>query len=701
MKRKIFIFTFFPLFLLYFMTASSTVYWQDSGLYLTGVKTLGIIYPPGNPLYLLFAFIWTRLFSFLPLGVNFTKLTISFSGFWGALSSFMVGITVFEILDWFTKTEHEGNKKAVTPKAQTIILISIISGLLSGTSYSLWSQSINAEVYSMISFFIAFIFYLLIRIYIILIGQKPSNGSEIRKLVLLIIIFFGLSFSVHPLVMLVAPVLVIFGFIYKDKLHEFMGTKYILIYLIVAVMSVIVPLLYLPIRAYFQPDFVWSKIDNVRDLINYLLSKEYFSGERSLVLTNFQRLATFPKLLFSELNIHGIAIFSLGIFELLKRNSRKAVLRFVIFTSLIFYTVLLIYNQGTEYNYWLIPIYDLFYVLIGIGFWTVFVRIINYWDLILKRSKSKFINIIEADGFIWILGIVMVFISIGINFKYNNRRNYVLPREFGVNILKNLPQNSMLFTIGDQDSSITTYLQLVEDYRKDILLVWPNSFPDEWKLSRLKKNHPDLYIPEFSVDLLSDSEEYGLFLKSFFDNNIKNHEIFLIQKSIVDLPDDYKIVPAGAIWKVVKNDEPIFLGFWDYQFSDNDRYQFPQKKESSKRVRNDMGLAIGEERVFYSDESKNFELQAYKNLADICFENFKNGKTLLVKNNNGMLETYLTGQLLFCARDNYEKMVTLDPGFFREDIWIKRQEIYLALGDNEKARQLEVDIALKGNKLNN
>ena len=318
MKKRIFLFTFFPLIILYFITGSSTVYWQDSGLYLSGVKTLGIIYPPGNPLYLMLVFIWTKLLYVIPLGVSFTKIVISFSGFWGALSSFMVAITVFEILVWFAKTELKVNRKAVIPKVQTAAVISTIVGILSGVSYSLWSQAINAEVYSMISFFVACIFYLLIKIIIILSNASALKGKEINRLILLIIILFGLSISVHPLVILTTPVLVIFGLMYKERLQKYLSTKNILIYIIVAIFSVLIPILYLPIRAHFNPDFMWSRIGNLKDLINYLLSKQYFTGEESLVLLNFQRISSYPILLVSELNLLGITVFLLGVFELTK-----------------------------------------------------------------------------------------------------------------------------------------------------------------------------------------------------------------------------------------------------------------------------------------------------------------------------------------------------------------------------------------------
>src|SRR5438132_982970 len=46
-------------------TVGSSVTWQDSGFFLTGVKELGVLYPPGFVLYLVACKVWTLLLGFL------------------------------------------------------------------------------------------------------------------------------------------------------------------------------------------------------------------------------------------------------------------------------------------------------------------------------------------------------------------------------------------------------------------------------------------------------------------------------------------------------------------------------------------------------------------------------------------------------------------------------------------------------------
>ena len=55
---------------IYYLTLAPTMFWIDAAIYLTTIKEFGIAYPPGFPLYIILAKIW----SFFPLpGFNFTQ----------------------------------------------------------------------------------------------------------------------------------------------------------------------------------------------------------------------------------------------------------------------------------------------------------------------------------------------------------------------------------------------------------------------------------------------------------------------------------------------------------------------------------------------------------------------------------------------------------------------------------------------------
>src|SRR3989304_5555668 len=108
MRSRFLIFTtiFIPTYILYLKTMPSTVFWQDSGIYLAGLFHFGIIYPPGFPLYMLLGVFWLKILSFLPTVVlarggftlSFAQQVHAFSGLWGAGAATLVGLAVYEII---------------------------------------------------------------------------------------------------------------------------------------------------------------------------------------------------------------------------------------------------------------------------------------------------------------------------------------------------------------------------------------------------------------------------------------------------------------------------------------------------------------------------------------------------------------------------------------------------------------------------
>src|SRR6185503_15152419 len=69
-------------------------YWQDSGVYLTAVKELGVLYPPGFGLYLVLCKFWTLALFF----VDFTLAVHLFSSLCTALAAATVSVAVRDLL---------------------------------------------------------------------------------------------------------------------------------------------------------------------------------------------------------------------------------------------------------------------------------------------------------------------------------------------------------------------------------------------------------------------------------------------------------------------------------------------------------------------------------------------------------------------------------------------------------------------------
>ena len=675
-KLKLLLTVFVPIFALYAYTASSTVYWQDSGIYLSGIRTLGIIYPPGYPLYLLLAWIWTKAFLVLMPWVTFAKAVHVLSGLFGAATSFIIALSILELLGWTSEIVARRNKKLKIPTIRINFLIAVSLGISSGLSYSLWSQSINAEVYSLAGLFSISIFYFVLKV--IRNVQGKAHINRIYMLVFLLFIFWGLSFSNHPMaVLFTAPIFYLLFHLRLLPLQTYfkpgVWLRMILIFILFAVLFYV----YLPIRSAAVPLFEWSKIDSLKSMIDHIIGKQYFIGESSLKFVDSEKIISFPRLFFEEHFITGSILFITGMYYLWKEGKyTRIIAKFAIVLGLIFYLVLNFYEQGTEYNYWLIPFYTFSSVVAGAGLWY----------LMLKIEKKTYLYIIAAS---------LLVPQLFINLKYNNRNNYVLAQEFGKNILSPLSEGSIIFTLGDQDSAISSYLQVVEDYRTDITVIWSGNFNETWRIKKLENQYPDVGMPAVGDQKTLTIKQYKEFIKDFLDTNVQKRDVFLIQKGVIELPEGYSLVPAGTLWKVVKGEGEVDLSFWNYQFSDPDRYNHPERTEGSRKIKNNLGYTIGVERVKYSNEAKNFELQAFKNLAELCFMRYEDNKMLKVVNEVGVAETWFGGQLLFCARDYYEKMFEIDPDFYREDIWEARAQVYRLLGQEEKYKEIHNEVLIR------
>lgn len=667
---------FVPIFALYAYTAPSTVYWQDSGIYLFGVRTLGIIYPPGYPLYLILALVWTKVFSVLMPFVPFTKAVHILSGFFGAATSLIIALSVLETLGWTSKIVAKRNKKLNLPSNRVNFLIAVSLGISSGLSYSLWSQSINSEVYSLAGLFSAAIFYFVFKV--IRNVQGKAHVNRIYMLVLLLFVFWGLSFSNHPMVVLfTVPIFYLLFNLRLLPLQQYFQPGVWLRIILTFLFLATVFYLYLPIRSAAVPLFEWSKINSFTSLINHIIGKQYFIGESSLKFIDMEKIISFPRLFFEEYFVAGGVLVFAGLYYLWKEGRyTRIIAQFTIILGLAFYLILNFYGQGTEYNYWLIPFYVMSYVIAGVGLWYVMLKI-------------------EKKSYLYAIIIALLLPQLFINLKYNNRRDYVLAQEFGKNILFPLPEGAILFTLGDQDSAITSHLQVVENFRPDIAVIWSGSFNETWRIRKLENQYPEIGVPEVGDQKTLTMKQYKEFIKEFLDTNIGERDIFLIQKTVIEIPEGYSLLPAGTLWKVVKGEGGIDLSFWDYSFSDVDRYNHPERTEGSRKIRNNLGYTIGVERVKYSEEAKNFELQALKNLAELCSNRYKDNKMLKVVNEVGVAESWFGGQLLFCARDNYEKMFEVDPDFYREDIWEARAQIYRLLGNEEKYKEIHNEVLIR------
>jgi len=163
-------------FAVYLSTLSPTVGEADSFEFQVVSYTLGIAHPTGYPLYILLG----KLFTLLPIG-NVAYRVNLISPLFASLA------VIFLYLCLVHLTQHR--------------TISLLTALTFAFSRTFWSQAVIAEVYTLNAFFVALVFYLLLK----RIGE--SANQRINKIAFV----YGLSLTNHLTMALLAPAMAIYA----------------------------------------------------------------------------------------------------------------------------------------------------------------------------------------------------------------------------------------------------------------------------------------------------------------------------------------------------------------------------------------------------------------------------------------------------------------------------------------------------------
>ncbi len=206
--QKINIVTGWLMFLLssvvYFLTMEPTMPFWDCGEFIASAYKLEVGHPPGAPLFMLIARVFSAFVSVekVPLMIN-------------ALSAICSGATIM-FLHW--TITHLAKKLAdlsgnwTKSKMIAVIGSGLIGSLVYTFSDSFWFSAVEGEVYAMSSLFTAVVFWAILK------WESVVNESGSLRWIVLIAYLMGLSIGVHLLNLLAIPAI---AFVYYFKRYEF------------------------------------------------------------------------------------------------------------------------------------------------------------------------------------------------------------------------------------------------------------------------------------------------------------------------------------------------------------------------------------------------------------------------------------------------------------------------------------------------
>ncbi|NLT51056.1 MAG: DUF2723 domain-containing protein [Ignavibacteria bacterium] len=177
----------------YLMTVQPNVSFWDCGEFISSAYYLQVPHPPGTPFFLILG----RLFSMLPIGDNVAFRVNLVSVISSAFTVLFLYLTAVKIIQFYKKD----NPKGLLDNAATYIAAAI--GALSlAFSDTFWFNAVEAEVYALATFFIAFV------VWIMMVWNEKADEPDNEKYLIFIAYLIGLSTGVHLMsVLAIVPIM--------------------------------------------------------------------------------------------------------------------------------------------------------------------------------------------------------------------------------------------------------------------------------------------------------------------------------------------------------------------------------------------------------------------------------------------------------------------------------------------------------------
>jgi tetratricopeptide (TPR) repeat protein len=424
-------------------TIGAHVGWQDSGFYLAGVKELGILYPPGFPLYLLLCKVWTLLLGF----VDFTLAVHLFSAFCVAVTCGILAVAARDLLRstgpifHVVRQEHDAAATA--------------AGGLAATGFSLWSAALLAKGYAFYYLILALLIWRMIRADE---SRRPRDFTVVAVLI-------GLSWAAHPSAVGIGVALVLFVVFHRRTL----GAKGIAARAGLAAAAAIGPSLLLPLFASRDPQVMFGDPAFGVEWVRYLTGSRFIGMQDVFGADAFRFGHTALYLWEDFLGVGAVcALAGLSRLATLNRPLLLGVAAWVVPSALL---ATLFRIEGQQ-DFWLVASWLPLHLAVAIGLASIPARLARFG-----------VPGLAAAGLLW---------AIAVNGRPVSMRDETLAEEYGRYHLLNVEKEAVLILDSDDTLATVEYLQVVRGLRPDVAIASASRFGSPWYEEHLRRRHPRL-----------------------------------------------------------------------------------------------------------------------------------------------------------------------------------------------------------------
>ncbi len=570
-------------------TIGKQVYWQDSGLFLSAVKDLGVLYPPGFVLYVVLCKAWTLLFFFL----DFTLAAHLFSAACTAGAAGLLALAVRDLL------LSRGSLFRVVPVPDPDLAgwVGLAAGSMAAGSYTFWFAGLYAKGYALYYLVLAALLWRMIRADD---GAKPRDFTIVAVLI-------GLAWAAHPSSICLAPALILFVVHHRAALG---GREIARRVGIAAAVALAPSLLILPLLTLREPATALGDPRSLTELLDYAFGLR-FMGRPGAFGVEPERIAGFGVFLWEDFLAVGLSLFTLGLASLAGAN-RRLLLGILIWLLPYAATAILFRVEGQQ-DCWLVAAWLPLQLMVGLG--------LHHLAIHFPAPARP-----AATGAAAALSLIL---AVRANHRDLDFRTYDFATIYGRVHLQNLDPGAILVLNSDDALSICGYLQRVKDERSDVAVVTQSFLglsvvgDRDWYEARLRKSHPFLKPPDYAAarNRLPGVRPLAAHLAAFLEANAGGgHPIFTQTKLPPSLlPRGTVQVPAGVLWKLVPlGQEEIDLRYWSFAMNPEDVQGRIRRDRGIKLYRDGDGLRSRAEA--YETRLLEVLLKGRYALADVCLD---------------------------------------------------------------------------------
>jgi hypothetical protein len=195
----------------YLLTIEPTASLWDCGEFIASAYKLEVGHPPGNPIFMLTANLFTQLVSDPS---HKAAMVNSMSAIFSALTILFLFWTITRLV----RRLIAGTKESMTlAKGITILACGAVGALAYTFSDTFWFSAVEGEVYAFSSLMTALVFWLILK------WEEVADEPHADRWLILIAYLMGVSIAVHLLNLLCIPAIVLVWYFRKNPEAKFKG----------------------------------------------------------------------------------------------------------------------------------------------------------------------------------------------------------------------------------------------------------------------------------------------------------------------------------------------------------------------------------------------------------------------------------------------------------------------------------------------